>query len=336
MKSENASLSAAAATAARAPYGGGGYRYGGIDIARLVLAGCVVLAHCASFQAISPAAHFLFNNGLARIIVPFFLLTTGYFFDRQMARGLGPWLWKAGRIYLIWTLIFLPYILLLQEVTPLRPILTAVFGYFHLWYLPALIGGMVVLYLARTLPDGMLMALAAGLFVVGGAIQYTENALLDLPSIPGHYDLLVITRNFLFYGFPYLAVGLLIHRGRVLTDLSARARLWLVIGATLLLLGETWLEYVAFDPEGFFDLTFSAFTLTPILFVWVRDLQIDALPFDPRPLSMVIYLTHMLYLIPLRIYTDLGPLALTVVTLGLTLVLAPLWLRAARRVPILP
>lgn len=312
------------------------YRYGGIDLARLVLALLVVFAHCATFQAVSPAAHFLFNNGLARIIVPFFLLTTGYFFDRQMAKGLGPWLWRVGRIYVIWTLIFLPYILLLQEVTPLRLLLTALFGYFHLWYLPALIGGMVLLYLARTLPDWVLMTLAAGLFVVGGAIQYAENALLDFATLSNHYDLLVITRNFLFYGFPYLALGVLIRRGRLLADLRPKMRVRMVVGAGLLLWAETWFEYMAFNPEGFFDLTFAAFPLTPILFVLVRDLRIDALPVDPRQMSMVIYLTHMLYLIPLRLFTGLEPLGLTAATLVLTLGLAPLWLKIARRIPILP
>ncbi|MGI3183835.1 acyltransferase family protein [Nioella aestuarii] len=310
-------------------------RYGGIDVARLALALLVVLAHCATFQAVSPAAHFLFNNGLARIIVPFFLLTTGYFFDRQMAKGLGPWLWRVGRVYVIWTLIFLPYILFLQEVTPMRLILTALFGYFHLWYLPALIGGMVVLYLARNLSDWALMALAAGLFIVGGVIQYAENALLDFSTLSNHYDLLVITRNFLFYGFPYLALGTLLHRGRLLANSRPETRQWMVAGAGLLLLAETWLAYLAFSPEGFFDLNFAAFLLTPILFVWARDLKIGNLPFDPRHLSMVIYLTHMLYLVPLRIFTGLETVQLTAVTLVLTLGLAPVWLKIARRVPIL-
>ena len=51
---------------------------------------------------------------------------------------------------------------------------------------------------------------------------------------------------------------------------------------------------------------------------------------------MVIYLTHMLYLIPLRLFMGLGPLSLTVATLSLTLALAPVWLWVARRLPILP
>ena len=144
----------------------GSIRNGGIDAARLVLAVMVVMAHCASLQAISPAAHFYFNNGFARVIVPFFLLTTGYFFDRQMARGIGPWVWRVMRVYLGWTLVFLPFVLFYQEISLYRLAMTLVFGFFHLWYLPALVGGMILLYAARNLSDGILMTLAAVLFCI--------------------------------------------------------------------------------------------------------------------------------------------------------------------------
>lgn len=311
-------------------------RYGGIDAARLFLACLVVLAHCAAFLALSPAAHFLFNNGLARVIVPFFLLTTGYFFDRQVERGLGRLLRRVLRVYLGWTLVFLPFILLYQEVTLYRLGLTLAFGYFHLWYLPALIGGLVLLHAARRLPDGVLMALATGLFCIGGAIQYAENLWLDFSALRNHYDLLVLTRNFLFYGFPYLALGVLIARGRLLAGTTPERRRILLLGALTLLLAETTLEYMTFDPEGFYDLTFSAFVLAPVLFVFVRDLPLHLPGFDPRQLSMVIYLSHPLYLLPLRFYTGLGPVGLTVVTLAATLSLAPAWMWIGRRLRILP
>jgi hypothetical protein len=51
---------------------------------------------------------------------------------------------------------------------------------------------------------------------------------------------------------------------------------------------------------------------------------------------MVVYLSHPLYLLPLRELTGAGPLALTVMTLAVTLLLAPAWLWMARRLPILP
>ncbi len=311
-------------------------RYGGIDLARLLLAVFVVLAHCAAFQAISPEAHFFANNGFARIIVPFFLMTTGYFYDSQMKRGLGPWLWRVGRVYLAWTLIFLPFILFYQERTVFRLVMTLGFGFFHLWYLAALLGGMVVLYWARDLRNQTLLILAAGLFLIGGAIQYAENEWLDFGAFRNHYDLLVLTRNFLFYGFPYLALGLLIRRTAFLQSLSAPARVLLMLGALFLLVAETWAEMISFPPDGFYDLTVSAFVLTPVLFVLVRDMPLEIPGFDPRRLSMIIYLSHPLYLIPLREFVTPDPVPLSLMTMTLTLAAVPIWLWLARRVPILP
>ncbi|PIV74526.1 MAG: hypothetical protein COW55_08790 [Rhodobacteraceae bacterium CG17_big_fil_post_rev_8_21_14_2_50_65_11] len=318
------------------PIPGAASRHGGIDAARLLFACLVVLAHCATFLAISPAVHFYVNNGFGRVIVPFFLLTTGYFFDRQLARGLDRWLWRVGRVYIGWTVVFLPFILFYQEVTPFRLALTLGFGFFHLWYLPALIGGMVLLHAARRLPDAELLALSVGLLVTGAAVQYAENALLDYATMSNHYDLLVVTRNFLFYGFPFLALGALIGRGAILSRTSPRGRAALVIVALCLMAAETTLQYQSFSPEGFYDLTLSGFILTPVVFVFVRDLPVSALWVDPRKLSMVIYLSHPLYLLPLRLWTSLGPLGLTLVTFALTLAFAPLWMRVGQRLRILP
>lgn len=311
-------------------------RYGGIDLARLLLAIFVVLAHCAAFQAISPKAHFFANNGFARIIVPFFLMTTGYFFDNQMKRGLGPWLWHVGRIYIAWTLIFLPFILFYQERTLYRLALTLGFGFFHLWYLAALLGGMAVLFWLRDLSNGALLIAATGLFLLGGVMQYAENAWLDFGVFRNHYDLLVLTRNFLFYGFPYLALGLLIRRTGFLEALAAPGRVLLMLGALAMLLAEAWIEYDLFPPEGFYDLTLSAFVLTPVVFVLVRDLPVEIPGFDPRRLSMIIYLSHPLYLIPLREFVTADPVPLTLMTLAATFAGAPVWLWLARRLPILP
>ena len=214
--------------------------------------------------------------------------------------------------------------------------LTFGFGFFHLWYLPALIGGMVLLHAARRLPDAVLLSIAVGLFVIGAAVQYAENALLDFATIRNHYDLLVVTRNFLFYGFPYLALGALIGRGALLSRTSAGGRAGLVIVALALMTAETTLQYLSFSPEGFYDLTLSAFILTPVLLVFVRDLPVSTLWADPRKLSMVIYLSHPLYLLPLRLWTSLGPLGLTLATLALTFALAPVWMQVGQRLRILP
>lgn len=314
----------------------GGLRNGGIDAARLVLALMVVMAHCASLQAVSPAAHFYFNNGFARVIVPFFLLTTGYFFDRQMAKGIGPWVWRVMRIYLGWSLVFLPFILFYQEISLYRLGLTLFFGFFHLWYLPALIGGMILLHAARNLSDGVLMTLAAVLFCIGGTVQYAENIFLDLSAMRNPYDLLVLTRNFLFYGFPFLALGLLIARGRLLAGIGPRRRFAFLILAVAMMIVETTLEYRSLDPDGFYDLTFSAFVLTPVLFVSVRDLPLTLPRFDPRRISMVVYLSHPLYLLPLRELTGWGPVPLTIGTFALTFALAPVWMWIGQRLRILP
>ncbi len=57
---------------------------------------------------------------------------------------------------------------------------------------------------------------------------------------------------------------------------------------------------------------------------------------DPRKLSMVAYLSHPLYLLPLRLWTKLGPLGLNIAMLALTFALAPVWLRSGQSLRIVP
>lgn len=311
-------------------------RSGGIDAARLVLAFMVVIAHGVPFMAISPEAHFLFNNALARLIVPFFLLITGFFFDRQISRGIGKLAWRILWVYVGWTVIYLPFIVFYQEVTAYRLALTLFFGYFHLWFLPALLGGVLLLYAVRNLSDGVLMALAAGVFCVGGTMQYSLNLWFDFSTVSNPYDLMALTRNFLFFGFPYLALGVLIARGRLLADTSPARRAIMLLVGVVIMLAEAAMGYRIIPEEGLYDLTFSAFFLTPVLFVIVRDLPLKLSGDGPRKLSMVIYFSHMLYLLPLRFYTDLGPVALTAATFAATFAFAPLWIRVGDRLKILP
>ena len=79
-----------------------------LDAFRLIAAVLVVTIHTSPLASVSPLADFWLTRVLARLGVPFFLVTTGYFLARRGWRGLrGFWLRTLG-VYLAAAVLYLP------------------------------------------------------------------------------------------------------------------------------------------------------------------------------------------------------------------------------------
>jgi len=306
-----------------------------VDWGRLALAMVVVVGHAGLFKDVHIPTHAGFANGFARIVVPFFMIVSGYFFDSAMRRG--PSVWAAGvlRLYLFWTAVFLPLVVLIGDFSFAKLGFYIVTGYAHLWYLPALLGAGLILWVVRDWTSARIFRLALGLFVTGFTVQYVLNYLVGFDRLTHHNGWIVLLRNFVFFGFPYMALGYLLRRGTVLNGLGTPALLALLALGAVVMAGEVWLNYHFLILAGYFDLIAGAFLVTPVLFLLLT--RVRGLPGGVwlAPLSAAIYFIHPIFVYPLEHWVGWEPMLRAPVSLAASVIASYLLLKFNKLVPVI-
>lgn len=195
--------------------------YTGIDVFRLVAALLVIAIHTSPLASYSGTADFVLTRVIARVAVPFFLMTSGFFLISRYADGSGrlrSFLKKTGLIYLAATILYIPLNLyagyfrgdhLLPNI--LKDI---VFDgtFYHLWYLPAaFLGAVVAWFLARRLGIGRALAVSLALYAIGllGDSYYglTERVPVLKSAYDAIFELTDYTRNGLFMAPVFFLLG---------------------------------------------------------------------------------------------------------------------------------
>ena len=199
---------------------------GGLDKFRLAGALLVVAIHTSPLTCISAEADFFLTRILARVAVPFFLMVTGQFVLPRIlepgvraGRRLLRYLARAGMLYLACILLYLPlgiYAGHYKELTAAKVLRMLVWDgtFYHLWYFPAGMLGMTLLYLLSRRLGLRTLTLACGaLYLLGlsgdsyyGLTQYLPplRSLCDLGFHVWSY-----TRNGLFLAPLFLLMGAL-------------------------------------------------------------------------------------------------------------------------------
>lgn len=199
---------------------------GGLDKFRLAGALLVVAIHTSPLTCISAEADFFLTRILARVAVPFFLMVTGQFVLPRIlepgvraGRRLLRYLARAGILYLACILLYLPlgiYAGHYKELTAAKVLRMLVWDgtFYHLWYFPAGMLGMTLLYLLSRRLGLRTLTLACGaLYLLGlsgdsyyGLTQYLPplRSLCDLGFHVWSY-----TRNGLFLAPLFLLMGAL-------------------------------------------------------------------------------------------------------------------------------
>lgn len=197
--------------------------YQSIDLMKYLAALMVIGVHTKLFMPFSDTLNFAFANVLARIAVPFFLITSAYFLKRgtdHKKNYLRTYLLTLLKGYLLWSTLYLPIGLnwisdhydLPFYLYPIALVvgLFYVGTYYHLWYIPALIiAVLTVNWVLKKTNYPTLFGLAFLLYSLGsletyyGVIKHpTLLAIID------HYmATFITTRNGLFYGVIFVAIG---------------------------------------------------------------------------------------------------------------------------------
>ncbi|MCK0769389.1 acyltransferase family protein [Chromohalobacter canadensis] len=272
-----------------------------LDILKLILAVIVVISHAGVLWGYSELGYQLTVEGLFRIVVPIFMIVSGYFFISVIrSRSLVIWLKKVVVMYAFWMLVYVYFWWDIPSTTPyeiLKLLRVAVMGYHHLWFLSALIGAAILLYMLRNRSVKFLLVLALMLYGMGVFFMYAGNYHLFAGSVLDKlFHEAWSYRNFLFFGFPFFCIGYLLRSGEGARQLNRRYyAIWSLAGA-LLLLGESYLNYVSLEGLPHFDMYLSLLIFCPGLFLWVSSMQV---PGDST--SLAYYATALYFIHPLFI-----------------------------------
>ncbi|ULB09794.1 acyltransferase [Cereibacter azotoformans] len=303
-----------------------------LDALKIVMAMMVVGLHAGFLRDVHPGLSHFFTNGLFRVAVPTFLVINGYFLERQLDQGLGAWVRRVALLYGLWMAIYAPLWLPGALAVPSFGREVLLFGYYHLWYLLALLLGGLLVAALRPAGETVLVAVGALTFAAGVGIQYAGNLHLFDGPLDQSLNRVHTYRNFLFMGVPFLICGVLVarHEGR-LARLGSGRMLALALG----LLAAEWSANMIWNRDDpVFEIFVSLAIVCPVLFLTVKGWQLRGTSRSLGQLATALYLVHVAVL-HFTYDVEMGDTLRTLVGLAIgSLVAVPVVL-AARRVPLL-
>lgn len=176
-----------------------------IDPLRILLAIFVVGIHTGFPDILPDLIKQMMLNGIYRLAVPVFALISGFFFLGAIKSGRAAvFLRRILTLYALWMLIYLTRYLPIID-NGWDAVDMAIFGYFHLWYLPGvLVAAVILLAMIRlSLSQRVVIAVAVILAAIGLALQFL--------TLSGWAELPVNSfRNGICFVFPYFAIGYLL------------------------------------------------------------------------------------------------------------------------------
>ncbi|MGG5822654.1 acyltransferase family protein [Falsiroseomonas sp. HW251] len=266
-------------------------RLPGIDALRYAMAFPVVVIHALPDPQVSLAQDLAHITCLGA--VPYFFVASGNFLGRRAEAWPEAFLRPVRRLlplHLFWMAAY--YVALKAypvqdwEFSPSHLLYGGVA--YHLWFLPALCFGLVVVGLGRAVVGLRLTAMAAAALALVGLAKGGYHDLLHLGGTPVRGGVLVAPA--------FICVGALLAERHV--TLGWRALLGMVLACHALLLGETWLVGAASGAEALpaHDFMLSSFPLGAAILLLGRALP-DAAPIrrvaDLGRISLGVYAAHL-------------------------------------------
>lgn len=195
--------------------------YTGIDCFRLAAALLIITIHTSPLAGFSETADFILTRIFARVAVPFFFVTSGFFlisrYNYQIGK-LGAFVRKTAMIYGAAILLYIPInqyngYFKMENLLP-NLIKDIVFDgtLYHLWYLPAsILGGAIAWYLVKKLDYQKAFAVAAVLYLIGLFGDSYYGVIGNVSICSGFYALIFqvsdYTRNGIFFAPVFFVMG---------------------------------------------------------------------------------------------------------------------------------
>lgn len=270
-----------------------------LDLFRVVAVLLVVMNHTSPLWDYSPTVDFWLTRVLARMAVPFFLMTTGYFLGRSEWKKTGHQLKKLCLLYAICVALYLPVNFYAggfhDPVTFLRKFL--VDGtFYHLWYFPATMCGIVIARWLSRFGLRIAIPVAAALYLMGLGGDSYYGLVAQIPLWKQVYSGIFLwcdyTRNGLFYAPLFLLLGA---AGWTWSRRFAMAGF--LLSLTAMSVEGLWLHGMGVQRHDSMYLVLPFCMLC--LFSLLRSTNRGENP-RLRTISMLIYVTHPLCIVLLR------------------------------------
>lgn len=288
--------------------------YGGIDNFRLVAALLIIGIHISPLSSINKELDFLVSHVFARIAVPFFLMSTGYFLlpeylskTKPNNRKLTGFIKKTGLLYAGATLLYFPISIYAGYYSggniAANLIQNIMFDgtFYHLWYLPAsIIGVLLLCLLARKLSLRMILGVTGFLYLLGLLGDSYYGIVSEIPFLSTVFNAVFsissYTRNGLFYAPIFLAIGSMTAKAKYRTS-TGTSIFGFTMSVFLLLLEGLVLHHFDFQRH---DSMYIA--LIPSVFFLFQILLTQKGKAAPllRDISMLVYILHPLFIIAVR------------------------------------
>lgn len=195
--------------------------YAGIDCFRMIAALLVITIHTSPLLSFSETGDFILTRVIARVAVPFFFMTSGFFLISRYTcntEKLKVFVKSTLQIYGIAILIYIPiniYNGYFSGNNLLPNILKDIIfdgTLYHLWYLPAAaLGGSIAWYLVKKVDYTRAIIIAFGLYLIGLFGDSYYGIAETIPGIYSFYDLIFqvtdYTRNGIFYAPIFFVLG---------------------------------------------------------------------------------------------------------------------------------
>lgn len=283
------------------------------DLVKFIMSIFVVAIH-AHFMRGNAVADMLISDVFGRIAVPFFFTAAAFFLFRHaceegFGKRVGKYVTKMTLLYGVCTLIYIPAIIDWNNgkisLTKWIKLIFFEGSYRQLWFLPALVFAVLLVYfLYRAgLSTKLIFGISVPLYIIGCAFHSFYKPLINMEFIAEYareyYTVFGTTRNGIFFGFIYVALGALLatHSLKLKQPVAwiGFALSSLAVVAEVLII-----EEFAITSKGM-GMYISVFFAALFLF-WlsINSPLLSKLPSKPfkmmRKLSTVIYFSHTMFL----------------------------------------
>lgn len=195
--------------------------YSGIDYFRFIAALLIVAIHTSPLSSFSETGNFIFTRIVARVAVPFFFMTSGFFLISRYtcnAEKLGAFIKKTTLIYGVAILLYIPINVYngyfkMDNLLP-NIIKDIVFDgtLYHLWYLPAsIIGAAIAWYLVKKVHYRKAFLIASILYIIGLFGDSYYGIVKSVSCLNVFYNLIFqltdYTRNGIFFAPIFFVLG---------------------------------------------------------------------------------------------------------------------------------
>lgn len=295
------------------------HEYDTIDLLRFLFSFLVIAIHYPPFSSINIYLNYGVTQYLARIAVPFYFISTGYFIAQKAKictveykqDVLVKYVKQYIKLYLIWTIIYLPWIIKDEIISnshgPLIGVILWIVhfifsgSYWHLWYINALIWSVVILIILLKLKFSItkICVISFILYIVGllgesyfGILRLLQNNDLIWTFLKSVKLIIGTTRNGLFFGLLFVGLGFLIGAGKV-KIFKPIFNVWGFIVSLLILLIESYF-LIKIDFARANDMYLLLIPTTYFLFILTLSIHINLGKYNKffRKIYSYIYLIH--------------------------------------------